>query len=308
MQYPLKEVTIIDLSYRLPGPLATHILQQLGATIIKIENINLQDPFKECLSKTSDLAFSSWYEELNKNKRIELLDFNSFADQKKIQTLIQNSDACLLGVSKHIQSQLGMTKNFFKSLTSPYVFLELKSSQENNQPLHDLNALAEIGLLDLYLSDKKNENIIPPPFLPLGGITFGQKIATDLLAALLQAQKKKEVIHSSSDLMTSLRTSLSPFWSKKLQKTKQTQFLHNGLYPCYAIYKTKDNHYVALAAIEKKFWIRFCQLFELPFSAEDRFKTDQNHIFLALSLLFTSKNSNEIKDLTQNESICLSLF
>ena len=142
----------------------------------------------------------------------------------------------------------------------------------------------------------------------MAGITFGQQIATELLACYVEALKTTDVVEKTSFLMESAERVLIPFWSKKLKETKQTKFLHNGLYPCYSIYRTQDNGYICLAAVEEKFWTKFCQLFELDFSPQDRFKHDSDHIFSSLENLFSSKSTKEIEVLAKDQNICLTVL
>jgi alpha-methylacyl-CoA racemase len=304
---PLSSLVIVDLGHRLPGPLATHILQTLGAKVIKVEDKKFSDPFKQGLFKEIDPSFPIWYEELNKSKDIQMFDFNDLQDQIKIQTLIKESDACLLGIPEKIQLKLGIDKEFKKSLSKPFVFISTRAQKENDEALHDLNAMAQIGLIDLFLA-QKNEKRVDPPFLPLAGIIFGQQIATELLACYIQSERQGIIVENSVFLKQAAERVLTPFWSQKLRETGQTKFLHNGLYPCYSLYKTKDAGYVGLAAVEEKFWIRFCQLFELPFSAQDRFKHDSEDVFSSLESLFSSRTTKEIEQLTENENICLSII
>jgi len=80
---PLKGITVVDLSHRLPGPLCGKILSDLGASVIKIEDHVFQDPFLSGLFAQFDSSFVSWYENLNGGKTIERFDFNSEVDQKK---------------------------------------------------------------------------------------------------------------------------------------------------------------------------------------------------------------------------------
>ncbi|MBT7610273.1 MAG: hypothetical protein HN576_10985 [Bacteriovoracaceae bacterium] len=304
---PLKGMSIIDLSHRLPGPLAGHILQDLGAQVIKIEDKKFSDPFKEGLFREIDPSFPIWYEQLNQGKDIQTFDFNSKQDQIQIQALIKKSDACLLGIPKKVQMKLGLTSEFKSSIIKPFVFIQLKANKNNDESLHDLNAMAELGLLNLYLSNKI-ENKVAPPFLPLAGITFGQQLATELLASYLKAVKANKQLETTCYLLESVSRVLTPFWSKKLQETNQKKFLHNGLYPCYSIYKTKDNVYIGLAVVEEKFWILFCQLFDLSFSPQDRFIHASNEVFLAIEEIFQSKTSHEIRNLTRGHNLCLSIL
>lgn len=299
-------MTLIDLSHRLPGPLSAYLLESLGANVIKIEDKKFSDPFKNGLFKEIDPSFPIWYQELNNQKEVQKFDFKNSEDHKKIKSLIQNSDGCVVGLPEKILSSMGLDQMFFDSLNAPKVILKLGASRESSQALHDLNAIAKIGLLELFLSEKK-EKRLNPPFLPLGGITFGQQLATEFLAFYLSSLREEKVKVETTYLLESCHKVFRPFWSDKLKKTGQRKFLHNGLYPCYCIYTTKDHHHVALAAVEEKFWSRFCQLFELPFSPEDRFHYETDQVFLTLENHFSTITANEIKELIGDENLCLNI-
>ena len=64
----LKGKVILDLSHRLPGPLAGKVLADMGAEVIKVEDQKFKDPFIHGLFAEMDPSFPHWYEELNSNK------------------------------------------------------------------------------------------------------------------------------------------------------------------------------------------------------------------------------------------------
>ena len=134
------------------------------------------------------------------------------------------------------------------------------ASRKVKKSMHDLNAMSLAGLLSLYVADKK-EKIVAPPFLPIAGISFGHKAATDLLAAYVKSLRDSKTIFVKTYLDEATEDIYGLFWPEADRKNKRVKFLHNGLYPCYALYQTKDHKYVALAAVEEKFWQRFCEIF-----------------------------------------------
>ncbi len=66
-----KKLKIIDLTHRLPGPLAGKILCDLGHEVIKIEDEKHKDPFLSGMFSSFDESFEDWYKELNQQKKIE---------------------------------------------------------------------------------------------------------------------------------------------------------------------------------------------------------------------------------------------
>jgi crotonobetainyl-CoA:carnitine CoA-transferase CaiB-like acyl-CoA transferase len=281
------------------------ILSDLGATVIKIEDHQFKDPFLSGLFAKFDESFIDWYENLNKSKQIKRFDFNSVVDQAEIKKIVLASDGIIIGIPESTRKKLGLLDNDL-ILNRPFVAIELLASKNHAKSLHDLNALADVGLLSLHVQGRK-DNIVDPPFLPISGISFGHKAATDLLATMLKANKENKTQFVKTYLDESAEEIFGIFWPKKDRANQRKKYLHNGQYPCYTIYKTKDQHYVAIAAVEDKFWNRFCELFNLA-NTIDRFYDKDDSVFNLISSIFLSLTIDEVKLKMGNEDLCLSII
>ena len=302
---PLAGMKIIDFSHRLPGPLCGKILTDLGAEVIKIEDHVFQDPFLSGLFAQFDTSFIAWYENLNSGKKIERFDFNSSDDQKKIHQLVTSADAVIMGLPNKTREKLKITDQDL-TLNRPMVVIELLASKHEKKSMHDLNAMASTGLLSFYVADQKAK-IVDPPFLPIAGISFGHKAATDLLAAFISSTKKQKTEFVKTYLDEVTKDILGIFWPEIYRKNGRTRFLHNGIYPCYSLYQTRDHKYVALAAVEEKFWNRFCEVFSLA-PTHDRFYHKDQSLFDMISNKLSSLTQDEIESMIQNEDLCLSII
>ncbi|AYF44277.1 MULTISPECIES: CoA transferase [Halobacteriovorax] len=304
---PLAGKTIIDFSHRLPGPLAGKLLAGLGADVIKIEDAKFKDPFIYGLFAEMDNSFPKWYEELNANKTILRLDFNNEAAQEQIRETIFKADAIIMGIPKKIQQKLGITiEDIQKNVKQSFAAVIPLASKEAMSHMHDLNALAMTGLLSLHLRNINSVEDVAPPFLPLAGINFGQKMAFDLLGAMYKSKESNKVETINSYLYESTQEVFDAFWPKDIRDTDH-KFLHNGLYPCYNIYQTKDSHFVVMACVEEKFWQSFREAFSFEASDEDRFKTDGS-IHKRLKDLFGEMTSQQVKEKLGSLDICINLI
>ncbi|MGZ3789547.1 MAG: CoA transferase [Bacteriovorax sp.] len=302
---PLSGMKIVDLSHRLPGPLCGKMLCDLGAAVVKIEDHVFQDPFLSGLFAQFDSSFVSWYENLNAGKNIQRFDFNSPEDQKKIHELVLSADAVIMGLPPKTREKLKIADQDL-SLGRPMVVIELLASLHEKKSMHDLNALAMTGLLSLYVADQ-TEKIVDPPFLPIAGISFGHKAATDLLAAYIQALKENKTQFVKTYLDQVTKEVLGIFWPEADRRLGRTKFLHNGVYPCYSLYQTRDNKYVALAAVEEKFWNRFCEVFNVN-SSHDRFYNKDKSLFELISNAIHKYSVDQIDELIKDEDLCLSVI
>lgn len=301
----LKDITILDLTHRLPGPLAGKVLSDLGAQVIKIEDTVRKDPFLEGSFAEFDESFVDWYQELNRNKQIKRFDFNAPTIKEEIREELMKADGLLISLSPKLKEKLGVDEESLEKLKKSFSVVELKASKENKKSMHDLNALATSGFLSLHIADR-NEHIVTPPFLPFAGISFGQQVASDWLASFIKANKTQEPVFKTSYLYDSVVNNFKPFWSQNLREKSLNKFLHNGAYPCYSLYQLNDGHYVALAAVEEKFWNDFCLEFSLEIPAADRFNTEEK-IFKNISDLFAKYNVNEIEARIKEKDFCLSI-
>ena len=302
---PLLGLTILDMSYRLPGPFGTKVLSELGAKVLKVEDINFKDPFLTTPLAEIDPVFSKWYNHLNQKKQIMRFDFSKQSTNDDLKDLISQSDVLVMGLPKKIQTKLNLTQTKLKNIKRPLAVIEILASQ-TTRPVHDLNAMAESDLLSLYTANK-DESILPPPFLPIAGLSFGQQIATEVLAQYILSQKSKTLNWHQIFLLDTIKSLLSPLWPKEEKSNQKTTFLHNGKFPCYSLYRTKDHHYIALAAIEKKYWIKFCQCFNLAHLNELQFSIQDNTVFKELSNVFLNMTASEVKNKTDRNDFCLSI-
>lgn len=301
----LKGITIIDLTHRLPGPLAGKILSDMGATVIKIEDEVHKDPFLSGMFSAFDRSFENWYDELNRKKRILRLNFKSPTIKEEIKKEILKADGILLSLSPKLKQNLGLTDDDLKNLNKSIAVVELEASSTHSKAMHDLNALAVSGLLSLHVA-QETKDVVAPPFMPVAGIAFGQQVATQVLANIIAASRTKTLEKSTSYLHDTAEAIFSPFWSKEMQSAGKTKFLHNGAYPCYSLYKTADQQYVAVAAVEDKFWLDLMETFKISLPLENRFDTSEES-FRIVSQVFAKLTTTEIENMAKDKELCLSI-
>src|SRR5690348_6041593 len=104
----LKGIRILDLTHRLPGPLAGKILADMGADVIKIEDEKHKDPFLSGMFSDFDQSFENWYEELNRKKKIVRLDFKSGEMKNVIAHYLKDAYAVMLSLSPKLKLTLGV--------------------------------------------------------------------------------------------------------------------------------------------------------------------------------------------------------
>src|SRR5437764_15132048 len=100
---PLQGVRVIDLSHHLAGPLATMILGQLGADVVKVE-----PPEGDGWRRVDDhLGESRLFHAVNRDKRGIVLDLATPAGREALLSLVDGADVVVQSLAPGVAERLG---------------------------------------------------------------------------------------------------------------------------------------------------------------------------------------------------------
>jgi crotonobetainyl-CoA:carnitine CoA-transferase CaiB-like acyl-CoA transferase len=259
MLRPLKNIKIIDFSRLLPGPLGSKMLADLGAEVIKIQKtahadyVAFQPPFIEDVS--------TLYHALNHNKEIKILNWDLENERDALMELIKTADVLIEQFRPGVMKHWGLDFESLKAINPKLIYISLsgygQSGPNAKKAGHDLNYLAISGLLD-QIRDDDGKPLIPG--IQIADIVGGAyTIQIAVLSAVLERQTKGEGLYldvSMSDaILPLLSFPFSQFWGGF--DPKEMKILSGGLVN-YNVYKCLDGKWIALAALELKFWDAFC--------------------------------------------------
>lgn len=300
----LKDLKIIEFCARLPGPYASMVLAKQGASVTKIEDTNFGDPFASTEMAKLDPSFADWYSEINNSKNILRHDYTKNLSSEILQEIAQ-ADVIVVGIPLKFIQAMGLEKNEIEKINKKITYIELHASRDDLPSMHDLNAMAQTGILELYLNDFQGKDIVAPPFMPFFGMAFGQFIAQKICAGAYRALKTNQIVHEKCYLFEHCKELFKPLYSDKLQKLKSKRFLHNGAYPCYSIYKLRDANYVAVASVEEKFWKIIESKLKIPLSLNQRFNRDEES-FKKVADVFKQFDIEQMNTFIAQNNCCLS--
>lgn len=257
----LDGIVIIDFSRLLPGPLATKMLREEGARVVKIEFGKTGDWLRSF--PTSANGSSVYFDALNEGKEIVEIDLKSEASKLKVAELIQSADVVIEQFRPGVLDAIGFGYNVCKKINPNIIYLSLTGYGQNttkrNKPGHDLNYLAESGVLSM-LRDENGRPIIPG--IQIADIAAGSFF---LVNACLGGLLRRSRTGTGICLDISMTDNLKPFliFARALKEEGgdpySPGFLNGGLVN-YNIYQTSDGQWIALGALELKFWNKFCEL------------------------------------------------
>jgi alpha-methylacyl-CoA racemase len=262
----LAGIKILDLTRLLPGPVSTMLLADMGAEVLKIEDTLGSDAarYAQPMLKKNSQVFCH----INRNKKSLTLNLQEKKAQDIFLKLVKTFDVVIEGFRPGVMAKFGLDYETVKKANPKIIFCSLtgygQTGPYKNHPGHDLNYLGYSGVLDQ--TGRKDE----PPSLSnfqMADLAGGSMMAvTGILAAYIHAQKTGEGCHLDVAMMDGA-LALSPISvgsyilsKQKNKKISRGDDFLNGGSPCYQVYETKDKRFMALAALEKKFWDNFIKI------------------------------------------------
>lgn len=264
----LDGIRILDLTRLLPGPLCTWHLQSLGARIIKIEPPGEGDYAKTMGDLDTD-GISFFYKTLNVGKTIEVLDLKNPQDHARLLELAKTADAVIESFRPGVMARLKLSHAELAAV-NPRINLISISGYGQNGPLsqaagHDINYMALSGMLHEFIGEN-GEPVLPN--LQFGDVLGGAVTAAFMtVSAILSAQRTGRGSHVDVSMTASLQAgNVMPLFETLAHgKPKAAgQSLLNGGVPCYGIYRTADDRFLAVGALELKFWQALCERIGRP--------------------------------------------
>ncbi|PNU19269.1 carnitine dehydratase [Geothermobacter hydrogeniphilus] len=261
----LTGIRVLDLSQYLPGPFATQLLGDLGAEVLKVEP-PAGDPMRSFILADGD-GVSPFYKQVNAGKAVAELDLKTPVGRESLAELVRVADVLLESYRPGVLERLGFGRERLEQLNSSLVHCALsgfgQSGPCRERAGHDLTYLAMSGMLSL--TGTAQTPVIPFP--PICDYAAGKQAATTILAALLRRGRTGRGAFIDVSLFE-MALSWQSFGLTAAGRPGETfgrgRDLLTGGAACYQIYRTADDRFVALGAIEEKFWRRFCETVERP--------------------------------------------
>jgi crotonobetainyl-CoA:carnitine CoA-transferase CaiB-like acyl-CoA transferase len=263
---PLAGLLVLDFTTLLPGPLASLMLAEAGAEVIKIERPGGEDmrgfpPFVD----GQGAAFAM----LNRGKQGLTLDLKSEADRTRLAPLIARADIVLEQFRPGVMARLGLGYDALRKVNPRLIYCSISGyGQEGpraSEAGHDLNYIGATGLLDLQPGPREHPVVPPMQAADIAGGSFPAVI--NILLALRARDQSGEGCHidiAMTDAMFTFAWYALAIGAASGQFPAPGQLRLVGGSPRYRLYPTKDGRLVACGALEQKFWDAFAAAIGLP--------------------------------------------
>jgi alpha-methylacyl-CoA racemase len=245
---PLAALKVVELAGLAPAPFASTVLADLGAEVVRVDRAK---------PGFDVLAFP--HDPLSRSRRWIGVDTKSPEGRDIVLRLVEGSDVLIEGFRPGVTERLGIGPDDCLTRNPGLVYGRITGWGQDG-PLarsagHDINYIGLAGALEPI--GRAGERPVPPLNLlgDFGG--GGMLLAMGVLAALVErsVSGRGQVVDASmvegSALLTAGMHGLKNIglWSRD-----RGQNMLDGGAPFYDTYETSDGKYVAVGAIEERFW------------------------------------------------------
>jgi alpha-methylacyl-CoA racemase len=258
MTKPLLDIRILDLTRLLPGPACTRMLSEMGAHVLKIEPP--EGDYANRLGLRLDAPASQvapLYQIVNRGKSVERIDLKSEIGRARLIELVAESDVLVESFRPGVMARLGLDYNALKLVNPKLVYCAItgygSSGAWSLRAGHDINYLAMSGVLDQIGERGRPPSISNWQIADLAGGALAA--AMRVCAALVLAKTFIDV--SMTHEVAQLNIIAEHGLALGAAKPRGEDWLTGG-WPCYAVYATADSRFLAVGALEEKFWNVLC--------------------------------------------------
>jgi alpha-methylacyl-CoA racemase len=262
---PLQGLKVLDLSRLLPGPYATLVLADLGATVDKVEEPEGGDYLRQ-MPPLRDGESALFYG-LNRNKRSLTLNLKSEAGREALKRLVRGYDVLVESFRPGVMDKLGLGEAVLRAENPRLIYCAIsgygQTGPDRLKAGHDLNYAARAGVLG-YGGAAGGAPAFPG--VQMGDIGGGSLFAlVGILAALHERERTGQGRLVDVSMTDGTMAFLHMHLAARLARGEQGPPLQrgrealNGGYACYGLYGTKDGRYLAVGALEPKFFAGLCE-------------------------------------------------
>jgi alpha-methylacyl-CoA racemase len=250
MPGPLAGIKVLEFEAIGPGPFAGMLLADMGADVLLVDRAGATD---------LGLKRERWMDVMLRGRRSVTLDLKAKSAAGTALELAARADALIEGFRPGVMERLGLGPEVCLKRNPKLVYGRMTGWGQDG-PLapragHDINYIALAGVLHAF--GRKNEAPVPPLNLvgDFGG--GGMLLGFGIACALLHAHKtgQGQVVDAAMVEGASLLAAMfSGFLAAgQWQEERGVNTLDTGA-PWYGTYATKDGKFVAIGAIEAKFY------------------------------------------------------
>ncbi len=267
----LEGVKVADFTWSIVGPLATMVLAQYGATVIRVETHNRLDfvrvsgPFKDGIAGIDRSAF---YTSVNANKYGMSLDLNTPKGLEVARRLVKWADVIAEGMTPGKMKKWGLDYESVKKIKPDIIYfsttLQGQTGPYSRQPGYGPQATALAGLYEAtgwpggsptFIYCAYTDSVSPYYLVTVIGAALARRRKTGRGMYIDQSQVEAGVIHMGPAILD--YTVNGRLVSR--MGNRDPYAAPHGCYPCLG-----DDRYCVIAVRSDEEWRAFCKVINKP--------------------------------------------
>ena len=305
---PLADVLVLDFTTLLPGPLATLMLAEAGAQVIKIERPGGED------MRRYEPRFdgeSAMFAMLNRGKKSLVLDLKNENDRAKLMPLVKRADVLVEQFRPGVMARLGLGSRALRKINPRLIYCSITGYGQIGpraaEAGHDINYIGHTGLLALQPGPLDRPNVPPALIADIGGGTL------PAVMNILLALRRRDRTGKGAAIDIAMADAMFTFCGHALSIGHLTGAFPGaggarltGGSPRYQLYPTRDGKLVACGALEQKFWEAFTAAIGLAAEFVDD-RRDAAATRSAVAKIIASRDADEWKPVLAKADCCVTI-
>ena len=305
---PLSGLLVLDFTTLLPGPLATLMLAEAGAEVIKIER-----PGGETMRGIGPMwdGTSAAFAMLNRGKSGLVLDLKAEADRARLTPLLARADILVEQFRPGVMAEFGLEYAAVRAINPRIVYCSIsgygQSGPRAGEAGHDINYIGATGLLALQPGPPAHPDVPPALIADIGGGSLPALI--NILLALRQCDRTGAGCHldiAMTDAMFTFAWYALAIGAATGRYPGAGELPLAGGSPRYALYPTRDGRLVACGALEQKFWDAFCETTALAVPLRNDL-ADPAATRAAVATIIAARTADEWRPILAQADCCVTI-
>ncbi|MDF3304550.1 CaiB/BaiF CoA-transferase family protein [Rhodococcus sp. T2V] len=250
---PLAGISVVEFAGIGPTPFVALLLSDLGADVITIDRVPSAD------GGTPDDLVRMTTGGLGRGRRSVAVDLKSPGGIDTVLELLKNADGLIEGYRPGVMERLGLGPEVCLARKPRLVFGRMTGWGQDGDLAqragHDLNYIAVAGVLH-HIGGRDQAPTVPLNLIgDFGG--GGLLLAFGMVAAMLEAKNsgRGQVVDASmAEGSALLMTMMYELSGRGMWDHDRESNMNDGGAHFYSVYATSDDKYVAVAAMEPKFY------------------------------------------------------
>lgn len=258
---PLRGVRVVEIGSIGPGPFGGMLLADLGADVVRVDRVTGGGPVGPNADPRAEL--------LNRGRRSIAVDLKHPEGAEVVLALAERADVLIEGFRPGVADRLGIGPEACRAGNERLVYGRVTGYGQDGPPAqdagHDLNYIGLSGALSMI--GRRDAPPTPPLSLVGDFAGGGYPLALGVLAALLERGTSGRGQVVDATMVEGAALLAAPFfgfaqtggWSAE----RGTNMVDSGA-PFYDVYRTADDRWLSVAAIEPRFHADLVRLLDLP--------------------------------------------